>query len=426
MNEYLSERIGIIDHKRENKKDMKNRYSIKYLIIILATLLLSWLLPKSYHLMTDEPSESVFVYYSSIDKAFCSLEHNEDGLIRKNRSTNKVYSEVEFDSILPMFYSRQLMADGRMPKSIDGKLIDPKQVNVKKFFFRAKPTDKNKPHIGIYTLFESMSGRVKIEMPGDVFRLNSKIEFINPETNQVNEEKSLRFNKLFEKKGFQFPAKLAAGNPSTRKAYDEGYFIIDNKDQVFHLKMVNAMPFLRKITLPKGVVPEYILTMEPNDRSFYAFLFDTNKKLHIISTDSYKIIDIPTPTYDIDKDQLLIMANPLYWNINVISSKGKTVFALNAETKQVIDELTIEQENKKSSYNKNVLPFAIEFTSGDTLYIKPMILFGSYWVLLCNALMVLGFIFVTRYRKQKIQLFSVVWIAITGIYGFIANIIFNR
>lgn len=404
---------------------MKN---IKYLIIVLGTILLAWLLPKSYHLVTDTASKNIFTIYSSIDKAFCSIrfDDKEERLIRKNLKTNREYSEFEFDSILPMFYSSQLFADGRMPKTIDGKKIDPKQVNRKKFFFRVKPTDKNKPHIPLYTLFESMSGRVRIDMPGDVFRLNSKIEFLNSETNQVNEEKSLRFNKLFEKKGFQFPAKLAAGNPSTRKAYDEGYFIIDNDDQIFHLKMVNAMPFLKKVSLPTDVIPEYILTMEPDDRSFYAFVFDTNKKLHLITTDSYKLKEIPIPTYDIDKDQLLIMANPLYWNITVISSKGKTVLALNADTKQVVDKVIIKQDVTESSYSRYVLPFAVEFASFNTKYIKPVIYLGSYMVLITNLLLIVVFVFISRYRKQKIQLLSVVWIAITGIYGFITTLIFNR
>ncbi|NOU58378.1 DUF4857 domain-containing protein [Marinifilum caeruleilacunae] len=404
---------------------MKN---IKYLIIILGSLLLAWLLPKSYHLVTDIASPNIFTYYSSIDKAFCAIEFDEkEGhLIRKNIKTNRVYSELEFDSILPMFYSTQLFADGRMPKSIDGIDINPRIVNSKKFFFRVKPADKNKPHIPLYTLFESMSGRVRIEMPGDVFRLRDKIEFINPETNEINTEKSEKFNHHFVKRGFQFPAKMAAGNPSTRKAYDEGYFIIDNMNQIFHLKMVNSMPFLKKVPLPSEIVPEYILTMEPDDRSFYAFVFDANKKLHLITTDSYKLQEIPTPNYDVDRDQMMIMANPLYWNVNVVSSRGKEVMALHADTKEIADRTLIEGQAVGTNYSKYFLPFAVGFTSGNTKYIKPIIHFGSYLVLVTNFLLALIFVFIIRYRKQEFQFIPVVWIACTGIYGFITSLIFNR
>ncbi|WP_321281918.1 DUF4857 domain-containing protein [Marinifilum fragile] len=404
---------------------MKN---IKYLIIVLGTMILGWLLPKSYHLVTDKASPNIFTYYSSVDKAFCAIEFDDvkGHLIRKNVKTNKEYSEAEFDSILPMFYSMQLFSDGRMPKSINGKDINPRVVNSKKFFFRVKPADKNKPHIPLYTLFESMSGRVRIEMPGDMFRLTDRIEFINPETNEINEEKSELFSKQFVKKGFQFPAKMAAGNPSTRKAYEEGYFIVDNKDEIFHLKMVNAKPFLKKVPLPDGVVPTYLQTMEPDDRSFYAFVFDANKKLHIITTDAYSLQEIPTPEYDVDNDQLLIMANPLYWNVNVVSNKGKNVLAINADTKEVVDATSIAGHELGVNYSKYFLPFAVGFTSGNTRYIKPILHFGSYLVLVSNLILALAFVIIIRYRKQKMQILPVVWISITGIYGFIASIIFNR
>lgn len=219
---------------------------------------------------------------------------------------------------------------------------------------------------------------------------------------------------------------MAAGNPSTRKAYEEGYFIVDNKDEIFHLKMVNAKPFLKKVPLPDGVVPNYLQTMEPDDRSFYAFVFDTNKKLHIITTNAYSLQEIPIPEYDVDKDQLLIMANPLYWNLSVVSGNGKEVWAINADTKEFVDKTSIVGVEQGVNYSKYFLPFSVGFTSGNTRYIKPILYFGSYLVLVSNLILALAFVMIIRYRKQKIQILPVVWISITGIYGFIASIIFNR
>lgn len=180
--------------------------SINYLIILLGTLLLAWLLPKSYHLITDTASKNIFTYYSSVDKAFCTIEFDkkEERLIRKNIKTNKVYNEHEFDSILPLFYSTQMFADGRMPDSIDGVEMKPREINSRKFFYRMNPMNKNKPHIPLYTLFESMSKRVRIEMPGDFFRLDSEIEFINPETNEVDQEKVFVSILFFGREVFSF------------------------------------------------------------------------------------------------------------------------------------------------------------------------------------------------------------------------------
>ena len=170
-------------------------------IILLATCLLAWIIPDLYHLATDKASKNLFSYYSSVEESFCTIDFDDvkERLVRKNVKTNQEYSEAEFDSILPMFYHRQLLSDGRMPDSIHGVPVTTKDVRKKSFFFRYNPTDKNKPHIPLYTLFESISGRVRLEMPGDVFRLKNAIEFIDPETNLVNQAKSALFMKEFVK-----------------------------------------------------------------------------------------------------------------------------------------------------------------------------------------------------------------------------------
>lgn len=401
---------------------------INYTIIILATFLLAWIMPMLYHLATDNASKNIFTYYSSVEQNFCTVGFDDvkGKIVRKNIKTNREYTEAEFDSILPMFYYRQLLSDGRIPDSIHGVSIPVKQISKKRFFFHNKPTDKNKPHIPLYTLFESMSGRVKLEMPGDVFRLKNNIEFIDPETNLVKKEKSELFMKEFTKKEFNFPAKLVAGNPSTRKPYDEGVFILDNTDRIFHLKMVNSKPFLRNIPIPSEIKPIYISTLEPNDRSFYAFVFDKAGKLYIISTSGYKFEEIPCPKFDINRDKLQIMGNLLYWNVNVISPKGKTAFAIKTNTKEIVDSLTIKRELVKKSIVRHILPFSLYFKSSNSKYIKPFIKTGSYFIFISNFLFMLLFIVINKFKKRKFRLIPTIWIAFTGVFGFIPCLILNK
>jgi hypothetical protein len=385
-------------------------------------------MPMLYHLATDKVSRNIFSYYSSVEKSFCTIKFDEakDKLIRKNVKTNKEYNKNEFDSILPMFYYRQLLSDGRMPDSIHGIPVPVKQINKTRFFSRNKPTDKNKPHIPLFTLFESMSGRVNLEMPGDVFRLKNEIEFIDPETNTVNIEKSMLFMKAFNKRNFKFPAKLVTGNPSTRKAYDEGYFIIDSKNQIFHLKMVNGKPFLKNTNIPSGIKPQFIATMEPADRSFYAFVFDHANKLYIISTAGYKLNEIPCPEFNINRDQLIIMGNLLYWNVNVVTPKGKSAFALDANTKCVVDSFSYKKEPVKSTFVNHMLPFTVRLESSHSKYIKPAIKPGSYYVLVFNLFFAVLFLSINRYKKNKTRILPIVWIVFTGVFGFIPCIILNK
>lgn len=402
---------------------------INSLIILLATLLLAWGIPSLYHITTDEATSNIFTYYSSVEKSFCTIDYDDttEKLLRKNVKTGREYTEAEFDSILPMFYYRQLLSDGRLSDTIAGRAITPKEIGLKTFYFRTDAQEKNRPHIPLYTLFESMSGRVRLETPGDFFRLTkNSIEFINPETNSVEKKKSQMFTDAFERSGFQFPAKLVAGTPTTRKPYDEGYFISDSNDHIFHLKMVNGKPFIKNTGFPSDVKPEFIITQEPSDRSFYAFVFGENKKLYIITTDQYKVEEIPTPEFDVNTDRLFIVANPFYWNISVISTKGKEVVALDADTKKMVDKVSFLHEKKKNIIETSLLPFEISMTKSTSIFVSPTIKFGAYGSLLLNVLFVIAFFFICRTKSYRKNIFSYVWIFITGIYGFISCLIFIR
>ncbi|MCU4174095.1 DUF4857 domain-containing protein [Carboxylicivirga sp. N1Y90] len=401
---------------------------IRYSIIILATLILAWQIPSLYHIVSDTSGKNVFTYYSSIEEAFCSIDFDEkeNKLVRSNLNNGKVYSETDFDSILPLFYYRQLLSDGRFPDSINGKAISTKEINASNFFYRYNAKDKNTPSIPIYTLFESFSGRVKLEMPGDVFRITNSIEFINPITNEVDQEKSARFMRVFEQSSFVFPARAAYGNPSTRKPYDEGYFIIDNKGQIFHLKMVNGKPFLRNTNFPEGINPVFIATQEPNDKSFYAFVFDDKNKVYIITTDGYKVVQIKTPLFDLNKDRMMVMANPLYWNVNILSVRGKESYALKASTKEIVDSLSILRPVEEDFILSYVLPFELRFKSGSSDYIKPFIKFAKIWVLLINVLLAISYGWFASNKNGKWPLFNTVWIILTGLFGLIPSIIFKN
>ena len=109
-------------------------------------------------------------------------------------------------------------------------------------------------NIGLYPLFESESDRVNLELPPDFFRINNSIEFITASTNDINLEKSKLFNQVFINKGFSFPAKIIAGIPTTRKSIDEGYFIVDNTNKLFHLKMTKGQPYFEYIQTPDNIV----------------------------------------------------------------------------------------------------------------------------------------------------------------------------
>lgn len=87
------------------------RFSIIFLCITLVLLLL-WQLP-GVTPFAAKPSRTPFSMYSCVIGDFLSMGYEESvGLIRRDQSGNN-YTQEQTDSILPLFYVRQLMADER-------------------------------------------------------------------------------------------------------------------------------------------------------------------------------------------------------------------------------------------------------------------------------------------------------------------------
>ena len=214
-------------------------------------------------------------------------------------------SEAAFDSILPMFYFRQLMSDERFPDTIKGIAVTPKMVQTENFNFRSVPSDINAPSIGLHPLMESMSGRVDLKMPDDVFRITSKgIEFIDMATNSVKEDKSLQFTEAMTKKDFRFPATEIVGNPTVKKEYDEGYLLLDADRRLFHLKQVKGRPYVRAITLPEGLTLKHLYLTEFRNKKTLAFMTDVNNAFYVLQNRTYEIVKTGIPVFNPETDAL--------------------------------------------------------------------------------------------------------------------------
>ena len=138
---------------------------------------------------------------------------------------------------------RQLASEGRFPSRIEGVAVDVRDAERSGFIFRSSPSEINRRKPGLYQLLESMPARVDFKSPTDVFRITGDgIEFVDMATKTLDRAKSDAFTRVMKDKGFAFPARVIAGNASTRKDYDNGYFIVDNDFKVYHLKQMLRRP----------------------------------------------------------------------------------------------------------------------------------------------------------------------------------------
>lgn len=405
---------------------MTNYKFLRWLLIIATTLVLAWLLPQLIKMSSESATKYDFTYYSSVARQFCYIRCTQNDIERVD-SEGHIYTEEQFDSIVPLFYYRQMLSDGRMPDSIHGEPITIERIRNGAFYFRSRSREVDCPQIKLYPMYESMSGRVKLESPNDIFRCADRIEFIDIESNTLNEEKSSRYQKAMKKAGFQFPAQWVSGNPTTLKPYDEGYFIKDAGGQVFHLKQVNGKPFVNNTGMGKNLNIIHFSMQEVADHRFYGFAFDDHQTMYMVETGTYALKALPFK-FNLYEENMMIMANMLYWTINMTSDKGKRSVAVNSQTLEKVDEMSQAVElDTWDHLAKWIIPFRIEVEHLRSSYVYPKIKVSNPVSLIFSIMLALAWGLMCRKKHKGRDLFTgIAWVLLTGMFGFTALLFYRK
>lgn len=400
---------------------------IRIFLVLLGVMVLAMILPDLYRKNFEKRPGKKLIYYSEISKDFIICEDfsdtltHETNMIYYNRE-GKLYTEREYNRLLPFLFTRKLALSGELPDSVNGVKFDQQLVKttkrgilmpVRSFTFQLNP------------LFESQSGKVRPELPDDLFRINSKgIEFIDAATNRVLKDKSRLFNDALIATGFQAPAKAVYGIPSTLKSRDDGYFIIDNRGGLYHLKMIEGQPYCRHITDDLDI--HSLKCQVPGD--IYAYIFDREYQLYILKTD-YSIKKLPIrPT----NGQFMISGNCFYKSFKNTDSDSIRMYVLDGNYDPV-DYYALEADNYSKSRAAQtghyLFPFRLMLTPGYTHLIPIYHPFCRFIGL--NLLLALLLAGIKYYHHRKMtdifNILDLLTVILTGIFGFIAVLIFpNR
>lgn len=408
---------------------MKYKNLIFALIVTFTTLAGSWIIPSLVEKMTDESKSYPLMYYSARLKELCLIDFRNTSETFSDIKGNQ-YPRTAYDSLLPLLNARQLMMDNAMPDSIDGHAIDMKTLRMTQVMFRYRPQDMQMPQPAMGVLFEAMPQRGKLTLPGDYFTLTDQITFIDAETNTVDEEKSIRFQKELVKKGFVFPAQAYWGNPSTRKSYEEGYFCLDAHNQLFHLKMVNGRHFVKNTHISDSLDIRWFAMNEVADKRYYGFVFGKEGKAGIIeSTEDggyfFRRFDIRP--FNPEKDQLTILGNLLYWTVSVTDSRGMDTYGLDKETLSCLS--AYYQPVKRGLWDEVsewLFPIRLSLQDKHSAFINLYWHTGAWKAFLLNVLLALITFAILRKSTPTQRWLSVGWVLIVGIAGWTALLIMKK
>ncbi len=400
---------------------------IRLFLVLLGVMVLAMTLPELYRKNFEKRPGKKLIYYSEISKNFMISEDFSDTLTNENHiiyydQTGKRYTEREYNRQLPFLYTRKLALLGELPDTINGNKFDQQLIKtikrgmlmpVSSFTFQLNP------------LFESESGKVRPELPDDLFRINHRgIEFLDPETNKILPEKSRSFNKTLKAAGFQSPARNIYGIPSTLKSRDDGYFIIDQRGELFHLKMIKGRPYCHHI--PKNISVSSMKCIVPGD--LYAYIYDHQQQLYVLRTD-YSIKKLPIRP---GNGRFMYSSNCFYKSYKNTDNDSIRLYVLDADY-NLADYHAIEADNYSKSpvaqTEQYLFPLKIILTPGYAHMIPLFNPFCRFIWLNMLLLIILAAIKLQNHRKlyNPFNLLDLGITGIFGIFGFIAVLIFpNR
>jgi hypothetical protein len=402
--------------------------TVYLLLLVFVTTVGLWGIPELVKTATWSRSQYPFTYFSSVEKKFL-LRESDSSKSKFHDDEGKEFTEEQYDKALPLLNYRQLAINGEMPDSVGDRAVDPRELRVKTIYFRYHPVETHTPGTDLYIMYESLPKKAKLESPGDIFRLKDQIQFIDDETNRINDVKSELFRKAMLKAGFSFPAQWTYGNLNIRKAYDEGYFSLDAAGQLYHIKMVNGRPFVRNTNLDPSVEPAYFSMLEVADKRFYGFLFDKRGNVFILEEGGGKYVPVQLAIDPIclDTDEISIIGNMLYWTVSVQNAAGKKYYALDSETLQKQREMYIEASaNKWDTFASYLFPAYLTFKAKTSDYVAPHLHFTAYTALICNLVLAVLTMLLFPAESWRQKIFAGLYALIFGIAGTLALLIIPK
>lgn len=327
-------------------------------LAVSGALLLLWVLPWLYRLITLKSYSTPFTLYSCVLHDFASLDRGEG----KEFRFIDTRGEVHGDDVQPMFYASILASRGALPDTLEGRKVTLEEIERNALIATSDPRDVNRTMPPVHLLLESVPVRLELQDPEDAMvSRKDRIDIYAMEPNTLREEKTALLNESLKAQGFVYPARLFAGKPSHRKAYDEGYLVTDARDHLFHLKQVNDTVTVRRLPEADGIGVKWMMVTEFENHATLGYLVSRDNRLHMLTPEGRLI---PTEvSFTPEEEDLLVVGDLFYYTIKTSTSAGEHFFALRSDDFSLVDTLARAYPHDRG------LP-GIRFTSPNDGWVK--------------------------------------------------------
>jgi hypothetical protein len=187
--------------------------------------------------------------------------------------------------------------------------------------------------------------------------------------------------------------------------------------------MVNGKPFVRNTEIDPAIELAFFSMLEVADKRFYGFLFDKKGNVYIIEEagGKYHSLRLEIDPMNLDKDELMIIGNFLYWTVSIQTDSVKHFYALDAENLNRLRYTNIEAPvNKWNTVAGRIFPFYLDFKDSYSDYIWPHLHFTACSAFIVNGLLAVLAAFVFPRRNLRKKLFDGLFVLLFGIAGIVA------
>lgn len=401
---------------------MLNKIS-RYTIILLIVVVSALYLPDFFSMLFDKKVNTPRLSYSAVSNEFVYTEYHGMGQIDYKDIKGNSYGEREYYQLLPFMYYANLEKWGQLPEEIEGVELSSKIIRRNSQMVRIAPKNIDPPIVPLNIMFEAEPDYAQLMIPDDVFRMKNTIEFIDPNTNSVLEEKSEKFQQALEVAGFKYPAKIVAANQTNRKPFDEGYFIKDANNKVYHLKMIKDEPVVHFTGIDGDLPVRQIFVSENSRKEFYGWLLTEDNDVYLITYDDYKLKKLPTKSekaghnYDANTMSFRFYTYPVNKHIEVKGDGFVHLMILDNDFNMKAEhtmEWTPYDERPASIVKSYLFPF--ELTTYDPLKHVKLQMITYWWQGLVGiGLSLLALVLFSRKRP----VLDYVIVLFTGVFGLI-------
>ncbi len=404
---------------------------IRIIAVLFAVLAAATVLPRLYYTTFSSGGGGGHknISYSEILGDFIISEYvystDKNGvsghIVYHDRHGNS-YSQDSVDQLLLLDNVSQLAYEGRFPDTICGVAVTPEQVSSEAFsqYYSAQPG----LYYGLCELRDQQSYTTRSLEPRDLFRMTPEgIQFIVCETNQIDEEKSRLFNTSLTALDFRFPARRMWTSPDKNVSEAIGYYVIDDKNDLYRLSMDLSAPVVQKLEKPDSKNIQNInFGKSPDIR---AILITEDGDTYIQHPDqSYTHLALPNSL----RKSVMLTGNLFYRMFTLPARNQQTTFVFDRDFR-LVDSCTLDfpplPETTASFFGDLLLPLSVGQTAWDGFYTDWSPIKRFIWFNLLLAGVAICYKRKNGYQlSNPFSILDILLVILFGIYGFIGILAF--